>query len=277
MISNRQDLEISCSDGYPLVVHTFEPQNLIGRTALIATATAVRCSFYFDFAEYLASRGFNVVTWDWRGIGENRPRTLRGFPASMSDWATKDLPAVIDWAVHRYGDPIVVVGHSFGGQSLGLADRAGLFEKVLLVATQSGYWGHWPVPDRYFFRAALGVLPALAHLFGYLPARAAGQGENLPKNVALEWFGWCRSPQYLGEWDGHHEITAPVYSIGPSDDGYAPEAARRWLLDRYGGAEKIFVTVDPQAHGISKLGHFGFFRKRLAAPLWVEPVEWLRD
>lgn len=277
MTSERTDSRIRCGDGYPLVVHAFEPPIPIGRTALIVTATAVRCRFYFDFADYLASRGFNVVTWDWRGIGENGPQTLKGFPATMRDWATLDLPAVMDWAKDRYGDPIVAVGHSFGGQSLGLADRAELFEKVLLVAAQSGYWRHWPVPDRYAFRSALAGMRVLTHLFGYLPGKAVGQGENLPKNVALEWFGWCRSPEYLGDWRGHREITAPVYSIGPSDDGYAPEAARRWLLDRYGGDEKIFVTIDPRRHGIDKLGHFGFFRKRVAAPLWVEPVEWLRE
>lgn len=276
MTSIRKEFRVVCGDGYPLVVHAFEPETPIRRTALIAAATAVRCRFYFDFAEYLASRGLTVVTWDWRGVGENRRGSLRGFDADMSDWAKLDLPAVIDWATARYAQPMVAVGHSFGGQAFGLADRAGRFERLLLVATQSGYWRHWPLPDRYLFRTALTVLPALAQLLGYLPARALGQGEDLPKNVALEWLGWCRSPDYLGDWDGHRRIRAPVYSIGTSDDGYAPEAARRWLLDRYGGEQKIFVTVDPREHGIGRIGHFGFFRKRLAAPLWVEPVEWLR-
>ena len=85
---------------------------------------------YRGFASYLASRGCAVLTYDYRGTGGSRPpagrgyiqpRSLAGFQATMADWATQGR--------HRGGGldaralhtlPLLYVGHSFGGQALGL-------------------------------------------------------------------------------------------------------------------------------------------------------------
>ena len=39
---------------------------------IINAATSVRCRFYFRFAEYLFANGFDVIVYDYRGIGESR-------------------------------------------------------------------------------------------------------------------------------------------------------------------------------------------------------------
>ena len=53
--------------------------------------------------------------------GYNQPKSLVGFKASMSDWAALDVTAAVAWMRERYKTlPLTYVGHSFGGQALGL-------------------------------------------------------------------------------------------------------------------------------------------------------------
>ena len=54
-------------------------------------------------------------------VGYNQPKSLVGFKASMSDWAALDVTAAVHWMRERYNTlPFAYVGHSFGGQALGL-------------------------------------------------------------------------------------------------------------------------------------------------------------
>lgn len=75
--------------------------------------------FYRRFAEFAAARGFDVLTLDYRGMGESMPHSLKGFEMSYLDWAYQDLAAVVD-SVSGEGLPIYWVGHSFGGHAIGL-------------------------------------------------------------------------------------------------------------------------------------------------------------
>ena len=52
---------------------------------VIAPATSVHSRYYHRFADHLFQQGFDVLTFDYRGIGHSRPPSLRGFRA---DWVT---------------------------------------------------------------------------------------------------------------------------------------------------------------------------------------------
>ena len=43
------------------------------RRVLIVSAMGVPQRFYADFAEWLASQGHAVMSFDYRGVGESRP------------------------------------------------------------------------------------------------------------------------------------------------------------------------------------------------------------
>ena len=88
---------IFARDGYRLAATVFaaaSPQAVV----LINSAAAVPRKIYRGFAEYLAQRGFAVLTYDYRGIGGSRPASLRGFKARMRDWAAQDVAAAVDHA-----------------------------------------------------------------------------------------------------------------------------------------------------------------------------------
>jgi predicted alpha/beta hydrolase len=47
------------------------------------------------------ARGYLAATFDYRGIGESAPATLRGFQVDIRDWATQDCPAVVEFIKAR--------------------------------------------------------------------------------------------------------------------------------------------------------------------------------
>ncbi len=81
---------------------------------IINAATSLRCRYYSRFADYLFANGLDVITYDYRGIGESRPASMGGFRASWSDWGMLDFEAMLQQACRELpGQPIEVVGHSF--------------------------------------------------------------------------------------------------------------------------------------------------------------------
>jgi len=275
--SDVADCTIPATDGYALAATEFRPARHPALVVLMAPATGVKRSLYRAFAAWLAARGCAVVTWDWRGTGGSRPASLRGFEATMLDhWARRDLAGVIAWAgAHHPGTPLAAVGHSFGGQALGLAPNARALRAAVTVAAQSGYWGHWPRPAAWRYALLWYVaMPGVAHLLGHFPGRLLGLGEDLPRGVALQWARWCRTPDYLGDFSGHARFTAPILAFSFTDDIYAPPRAVDWLHARYGSTALERRHVGPGELGVARIGHFGFYRPE-AEPLWREAAEWL--
>jgi predicted alpha/beta hydrolase len=268
-------LTVPATDGFPLAA-SWHGADQPARVALVAPATGVRRRLYENYAGDLARRGFGALTWDWRGTGDSRPRSLRGFPATMRGWAEHDFEGVLRWARERFpAASLVAVGHSFGGQAIGLAPSAAALDAAVTVAAQSGYWGHWPRPRKYFYALLWHTwFPALTRICGYFPGRLLRMGADLPTGVALEWARWCRSPDYLGDWRGHAAFAAPILAVSFADDDYAPRAAVEALHAHYGRGDFGHCHVQPREVGLERIGHFGFFRPGIAS-LWSETAEWL--
>jgi predicted alpha/beta hydrolase len=272
------DATIPATDGFPLAVTRFGDDRMAAeRVVLVAPATGVTRRLYRPFAEFLAGERFGVITWDWRGTGGSRPPSLRGFDATMRQWGEHDLAGMIDWATDRYPNArLAVVGHSFGGQSVGLAKNRERVGRLVTVGAQSGYLGHWPRPRRYAYAALWYVaMPLATRLAGYFPGRLLRLGEDLPRGVALQWARWCRTPSYLGEWSGHRAFRAPILSIGFMDDPFAPPEAVQALHARYGSKKQQHWLIAPEELGAGEIGHFGFFRPGVTPTLWRDVAEWL--
>src|SRR5690606_1008313 len=100
-----------------------------------------------------------VLTYDYRGVGGSRPTSLRGFKANLTDWALLDMAGAVDWMRQRYGEwPLDVVGHSFGGQGLGLLPNNGEVSRALLVSAQAAYWKLMPPPESYRVYALMNLI-----------------------------------------------------------------------------------------------------------------------
>jgi predicted alpha/beta hydrolase len=128
-----RETALTAADGFTLSAEVHEAPE--PRAAvLLAPATGVSRRIYRPLAGYLAGRGFSVLLVDYRGTGDSRPASLRGFVASAEDWARLDLAAAFDAAAALApGHPVSWLGHSIGGQLLGLCPRRDRVRSALLV------------------------------------------------------------------------------------------------------------------------------------------------
>lgn len=286
------DITFPARDGYVLAATLYLPRGAKRNAVLINSATAVPRKIYKGFASYLASRGCAVLTYDYRGTGDsrqksltgyNQPRSLVGFQASMSDWAALDVSAAVAWMHERYKNiPLAYVGHSFGGQALGLLANNTDVARALFVAAQAGYWGLMSAPERYRIYLLLNALGVpLTRLLGYAPGRA-GLGMDLPKGVFLQWAGWVMKKRYMFD-----DATLTALSNFPnyrgalraltfSDDPWATRPAVELLCSGFTSIDPEIVAIAPAEIGVGKIGHFGFFRPEHRDTLWRGAAEWLQ-
>jgi predicted alpha/beta hydrolase len=281
---------LRCEDGTLLAARWYEPATPARAVAVISPATGVPQRYYRYFAQWLAGRGYAVLTYDYRGIGESRSHPLRQDPSRMFDWARQDMSTALAEANRRRGKtsprlPLLLIGHSFGGNAVGLARGIDSVDALLTVCAQSGDWRNWPLRTRWItFTYFHAVLPVISHLLGCAPGWALGGDQGLPKKVALEWSRWCRRRGYLFndpalaaevQGFGSYRGTAHVWSV--SDDHlFGPEAAVDALAAQFRSARVSRQTLDPIAVGRHALGHFGVFKRSAGPAVWerlLDPIE----
>jgi predicted alpha/beta hydrolase len=285
------DITFPAADGYLLAGTLFLPRGAKRHAVLMSSATAVPRKIYRGFASYLAHRGCAVLTYDYRGIGASRQqalvgynqrKSLVGFKASMADWAALDVTAAVRWMRERYNTlPLAYVGHSFGGQALGLIENNSEISRALLVASQAATWRLMTPPENfrvYAFMNFVGV--PLAHMFGYAPGWA-GIGEDLPKGVFLQWADWVSSPRYLFDSKlpalaNFEKFKGELRALAFSDDSWATRPAVELLCSGFTAIKPEVLTVKPSEVGAKAIGHFGFFRPEHRDTLWRGMAEWMQ-
>lgn len=270
---NKQ--EISTKIGYKITATEFTPESISQGLVIISPATGVRQTYYFKFSEFLRSEGYTVITFDFGGIGESKFKSLRKFDTSAAAWGFNDLEAVLKFYQEKYPEELTaIIGHSIGGQLIGLASSISNIEKVILIATQSGYWKFWTGFERFkMFVNWYLIFPALTRLFGFFPGKKLGVMEDLPKSMALEWRKWCVSPNYLFDHLdekslNYSKLQTEIHSYSASDDDYAPMEAVDWLSYKYENSVVHRTHLIPEEINCSKIGHFGFFKQKMKETIW---------
>lgn len=273
------DIELPARDGVLLAATLFEPARPNGSALLLNGGTGIPRQFYDAFARHLAERGFVVLTYDYRGIGQSEAPSS----ATMEQWGSVDQASMIDHLVRlRPGASLGLIGHSLGGQILGLADNIGRVRAAVLVCSQSGHWRHWPRGRRRLRMLALWwlLIPGLTALAGRFPGSWIGTAD-LPAGIARNWARWGRSPHYICDERGgalrpyNDGVACHLRWLSFCDDPIAPFDAVEALRPYYPRARVERLHLAPRDVGVASVGHFGFFRKTMPRPSWDNIADWL--
>ena len=284
-----QSVSLLTSDEHALAARFFGAASGAGPTGavLIGGAMGVRQDYYRRFAEWLATQGYAVMTFDYRGMGDSRAgahaKSLRGFDADLFAWV-RDYDTAIEALRERApGVPLYLIGHSLGAQLPGMLRNHGHVAGLLSVAAGSGYWRDNALPLKrtvlYFW---YGLVPVATRLFGYFPGRRLRKVGDLPRGVILQWRRWCLDPRYHVGAEGEpvraqfEQVRFPVVALSITDDELMTERGTRVLVDCYPNAPRRIERIAPADVAAPRIGHFGFFRDQFQSSLWARSVALLQ-
>jgi predicted alpha/beta hydrolase len=281
---------LASADGTPVAARVFRGPR-VERVLVLYSAAACPKLLYAAFAAWLAQRGWAVLSFDYRGIGESASAATLGAGTGLQQWA-QDGQAVAAAAVQAWpGLPLVVLGHSIGGMLAGTLPHPAV-RGMLTVGSQQCYWRDWS-PRWLPVFAALWMLgfPLAARLQGHVPGRWFGMPENVPGGVARQWSLACRSaalpsqalngagddavaagaePQAPATPAGLARFARPVVAYAIADDPIGTPRAVRRLHAHFPQAQlRLHRPGQP-------LGHFGVFARR-GQGLWPEFETTLRQ
>ena len=281
-----KELKIKCADNFELAGTFYEARNLKG-AVLIAPATGIKRRFYHAFATFLAENGYNTLTFDNRGIGDSKSGdSINEINASLVNWGKLDMPAALTSLKMQSPNTTNyhLVGHSAGGQLLGLMDNGGDFKSMFNYAASSGSMSNMTYPFKFSATFFLNFFIPMSNLFfGLTNSHWVGMGEPLPKKVAAQWRRWCNGQGYVKTDFGHpaiiekhyyEELSLPSMWVHATDDGIANLANVKDMISVHPNIRSEIVTLEPAVLGYKELGHMKFFSSK-KKELWGYALDWL--
>lgn len=268
-----ENVHFTAEDGYSLTGTLYRPP-YAKASLVMSSATGVPQGFYRRFAEYATAYGFQVLTFDYRGIGASAPKQLKGFRMSYLDWGKLDLSAAIDYLT-SFQLPIYMVGHSYGGQALGLTRNHNAIRMMYCYGTGAGWHGYMPFKEKMKVQVIWNIVfPPMAAFSGYLPWSKLKMGSDLPVDVYRQWRKWCKHPTYFfADPEQQHliaqyaQVKTPIYAVAAMDDDWALPRSRQAFMQHYRNAPMQFVDIKASELGLKAIGHMGYFRKG-SEPIW---------
>jgi len=284
MPTTLAQLELEVGREHPLSYTQFLPSSEPIKAMLISSATAVHQHYYKKFAQYFAEKGFAVYTFDYSGFGAsgNTPNYLKTHTGGVKSWGAVDQKAMVKQIQENHPKlKIVLVSHSIGGQITGFNPLNTVFEKVIMAASQSGYWRIYSGLDQlklglfwYFF------IPIFTPIFGYYPGKLMGIVDNLPRSIVVEWRKWGIKKEYFMHFHNNTEyhfdqLEAPLRMYSFSHDNFASKKGVDWLALQYRNAKVDRIHFDKNAQGKIP-GHFGFFKQEFKEDFWKPSLDWFK-
>lgn len=278
-----KEIAIQTNQGHQLGAVKFSSEQQTDNIVVISSATGVLQKYYSKYAQFFASQGFTVYTFDYHGIGSSgsQPGALKTNVSSLRSWGSEDQAAVIEFAKNENPNAkLTLITHSLGGQLLGFNPNYAMIDQAILVASQSGYWKYF----KGFHRAKMWLfwfvlIPCLTPFFGYFPAKKLGLFENLPKRAVYEWASWGKRKEYLMHFRNDQDyffdkIEIPLLVLSFSKDTFAPKTTVDWLAKQFTNADLERVHHTPKK-GEAHVKHFGYFKSIFKEQFWQQSMNWI--
>ncbi len=267
---------VQTSDGRKLSATFYDSKLDVKGAVLIVPAMGTQQKYYADFATWLASQGYVCATFDYFGMGASQRGDLADLDISITDWAQYDCSAMIDAIKEEAPDQTLYwLGHSLGGQILGITPNHTDVNQIITIAAGSGYWLEnapalkWRAWWLWFF-----VVPVALKIYGYFPGKRLRKVGDLPGGVMRQWRKWCLNKHYLFGVENkevkekYEAIETSITSISFTDDELMSKKNIESLHGFYSSSNKKMIRITPKSIGVERIGHFGFFKPRFKESLW---------
>ncbi|GIJ50529.1 hypothetical protein Val02_74150 [Virgisporangium aliadipatigenens] len=207
-----------------LALHVYSREST-DPAVLFLPAMGVPARYYRPFATALAEHGLAVTVADLRGNGASTP-----IPGRRTRYGYAELTADVGALVERLdGRPVVLAGHSLGGQLAMLhtaVHRPPNVVGLALIAVGVPYWR-----EGYGARRGFGLLgfslwsAATAAVVGYWPGW--GFGGRQARGVLSDWAYTARTGRFrpVHGTDAERalrELTTPVLALSMAGDDLTP-------------------------------------------------------
>lgn len=249
---------------------------------LIAPAMGITAKYYIQFAIWLSEQGFTVMILDYLDTGLSANEEIKNSKTTLNDWVKNIEIAGQELKRSNPSIPLIYLGHSIGSQLFGFIENIKLFDKVVFIASSTGYWKDGRSPQKWMNYFLLNVVMPLSNLvWGYTNAKLFKQGENYPKNVSLQWRKWCMNKEYLkmelndNQTNNYNLFKGKITSIWFSDDPIANEITAQKLVSIYKSAETLLIEINPTDFNSTGIGHTGFLSRKYKGTLWNRILEQL--
>lgn len=193
------------------------------------------------------------------------------------------MPAALNALQQAFPDTNYhLIGHSAGGQLVGLMPNAHQLSSIYNYACSSGCLRNMHMP--YFAKAQFFMnifIPLSNLLLGYTKSQLMGMGEPLPKAAAQQWRQWCNGQGYIKTaFDttvhSHYydELEIPSMWVNSTDDDIANNDNVADMISVYSKMKAQTLTLNPKDHNLSEIGHMRFFSRK-SQSLWQHTLDWL--
>ncbi|MGI5346664.1 alpha/beta fold hydrolase [Streptomyces sp. CA-250714] len=259
--------EVHSSDGERFPLHGLRFGGESERpVVLIASAMGTPGGFYRRLIRELHGAGVTAAVYDFRWQGERAPDGRSCGYRELVD----DLRAALAAVRKEFPtSPVVVLGHSLGGQLalLQAAESAAAGDRgpdaVALVASASVY-------HRAFGLRSPGMLAFGTFMVAYATVRGRWPGFMFggvqPPGVIRDWAFQSRTGRYRLPPHGEsveerlRELRLPVLSVSVEGDSFAPPRAQAHLCAKVPGAELEHWHYTAELAGTDRLDHFRWAR-----------------
>lgn len=277
----KTDLDIRTKDAKKLRITVYSPEKNNGKVIIVATMGGLTKEHYDPLASFFQQQNYSVITFDYRGTGASAPEKLKGYQASMHQWAVQDIDAVILYVKNNYlKQEIIYIGHCIGAEIVGLAQASQYIGKLVMVNSALSCKKLWSLKNRFRIRTMKITVGILNKIFGYFPGKLFGYSGNLPKGVMYEWANWCNKSNGLFDMfpdTNYRKLRIPLLAFSFSDDWHSQPKAVRELLNRFSNAIITWHHLKPREIGLKKIGRSGFFDPMLKATLWIKMLRWMNE
>jgi predicted alpha/beta hydrolase len=253
---------------------------------LLLPAMGVAARYYEPLAAELGRTcNATVLSLDLPGQGDSPLHASRGDDYGYREVVETCIPKAIQRAAVDYpGRPLILLGHSLGGQLalLATAQMADSLQGLVLIAAGTAHWRAWPKGTRW--RAALTVhaVRAVASILPWYPGGRLGFGGNQSRRFMCDWsFNACsgryrldgseRTPERIE--NALRDVRLPVLSVALRGDPVAPAGAETELLAKLPCARIDRAVIEGVKADAPWRRHFSWARAPAEAAMAV--ASWL--